>query len=125
MDELGLMHAFGKHCSLCLETLVHIPFILITFFFFIPALHRPAAAPSEFRDQGLPLAQVWPACCYAKAEGRSQPGFKESCSEGRWENPPDGEPNIRGGEKGTIPDVEADVITGGHLCPSHTSLHSQ
>lgn len=105
MDELRLMHAFSKHCSLCSEILVHIPFILITFSFF-----TPTAAPPEFRAQVLPLAQVRPARYYGKAEGQGKPDFKVlvtempfmSCLGGRWEDPPDSELNIRKKEKGTF-----------------------
>ena len=96
MDELSLMHAFRKYCSLCSEILVHIPFILITFSFFIPAPHQPAAALSESRDQALPLIHICLACYYSKAQRQIKPDFKVFVTKmvfkkyvgSTWENSP-------------------------------------
>lgn len=71
LDELSLMHAFGKHCSLCSEILVHIPFILITFSFCIPA-----AAASGCGDCVLLLCHMGLACYYPEPQSKIELDFK-------------------------------------------------
>lgn len=96
MDELSLMHAFRKHCSLCSEILVHIPFILITFSFFIPAPHQPAAPLSEKAEIRRCLSPICLACYYSKAQRQIKPHFKVFVTKmafkkyvgSTWENSP-------------------------------------
>lgn len=82
MDELSLMHAFRKHCSLCSEILVHIPFILITFSFFIPAPHQPAAPLSEKAEIRRCLSPICQHVIIPKHSDRSNPTLK--CLSPKW-----------------------------------------
>lgn len=129
MDELGLMRALRKHCSLCSEILVHIPFILITFSFFIPLPHYPTLALSGCTEQELPLLQFWLECSYSEAQWQIKPDFKVSVTKmpfkshlgSKWENSHYRELNIRKKMKGKFLKVHDCVITCWCLCHAHTS----